>query len=46
MICKSHHNDTGFENRKESWVEEAEVWHCEKLGEAIGEGAVLVATEG
>ena len=26
--------------------EVADVWHCEKPGEAIGEGAVSVAVEG
>ena len=40
----SHPGGSGFEGIKGSW-RAAEVWHCERPGEAIGGGAASVAVE-
>jgi hypothetical protein len=44
-MCKGHPGGTGFEGMKGSW-RTAEARHCERPGQAIGEGAALVAIEG
>jgi hypothetical protein len=44
-MCKNHPGGTGFEGMKGS-CREAEAWHCERPGKAIGEGAASVAVEG
>lgn len=43
-VGKSHPGGPDFEGIKESW-RAAEVRHCKRLGEAIGEIAVLVVVE-
>jgi hypothetical protein len=44
-MCKSHPGGVGFKGMKGS-MREAEVWHCQRPGKAIGEGAASVAVEG
>ena len=44
VMCKSHSGGTGFEGIKGSW-RAAEVWHCERLGEANGEDVSSVTIE-
>lgn len=38
-------NGTGFEGVKGLW-KTTEVWHCERPGEAVGEGTASVAVKG
>lgn len=43
-MCKLHPGATGFEVMKGSG-KSVEAWHCERLGEATGEGAAPVSVE-
>lgn len=43
MTALSLPHSTGFEGVKESW-RTVTAWHCERSGEAIGEGAVSLGS--
>ena len=45
IMCKNRPGDTGFEGMKGS-RRAAEIWHCERPGKAIGEGATSVILDG
>jgi hypothetical protein len=43
-MLKNHLGCTGFEGMRESY-RVVEVWHCERPGKAIGEGAASAAVD-
>ena len=45
VMCKTHPDGIGFKNMKGS-QREAEAWHCERPGKAMGKGAAPMTAEG